>query len=93
MKIIAIWDRHKAAPNSKVIFVLTDDGRFLEFQPVQEYNGRDKNDKRLYRDTGNFEMFDVYKKDEKFDFNKADYFIKHFGGSLIWREQIESKTI
>ena len=68
-----------------MIFVLTVDERFLEVQPVQEFNGRDKNDKRLYRDTGDVEMFDVYKEDEKFDFNKADYFIRAFGGELIAR--------
>lgn len=87
MKIIAIWDRCKVAPKSKTIFVLTDSEKFIEVQPEEIFCGRDGHDKRLYKDTGNLEIFDVYKEDEKFDFNKADYFIRHFGGNLIWQDE------
>ncbi len=86
MRIIAIWDRCKIASNSKVIFVLTDDERFMTIQPAQEYYGKDKYDKRIYRDTGNMDIYPAFKEEERFDFNKADYFIRHFGGNLIWKK-------
>lgn len=85
MKILAIWDRHKAEPNSKSIFVLTDDERFLSISPVEIFIGTDAEGKKLYKDNGNMEMFDAYKEGEKFDFDKADYYIRHFGGELLVR--------
>ncbi len=85
MKIKAIWDRCKVASKSKVIFVLTDEENLLTIQPYQKYYGKDEHEKMLYRDTSDMDIYPAYKEDEKFDFNKADYFIRHFGGSLVRR--------
>ena len=85
MKILTIWDRHKMAPNSKTIFALTDDERFLTIRPEEDYTGTDARGNSLYADTGNAEIFDAYEEGEEFDFDKADYFIRHFGGELLAR--------
>jgi len=90
MKIKAIWDRCKVASESKVIFALTDNEDFVTIQPYQKYLGTDEYGKRSYRDTGDMDIYPAFKEDEKFDFNKADYFIRHFGGSLIWKLQESS---
>ena len=85
MKIMAIWDRCKVASKSKVIFALLDNESFVTIQPTQEYKGTDVQGKRVYSDAGDMDIYPAFKEDEKFDFNKADYFIRHFGGSLIWK--------
>ena len=90
MTIMAIWDRCKVASKSKVIFVLTDEENLLTIQPYQKYLGKDDQDKKLYRDTGDMDIYPAFKENERFDFNKADYFIRHFGGSLIWKLQESS---
>ena len=83
MKILAIWDRHKIAPKSRLILVLTDDNKLLEITPGVRYLGRDKDNECLYEDTGNYDIWNVFDEDSKFDFKKANYFALHFGFILI----------
>jgi len=87
MKILAIWDRHKAAPNSRRIFALIDDGRFLEILPETEYIGTDAEGKRKYKDTGNMAIWNAFteNEDDRFDFDRADFFMGYFSGELLAR--------
>lgn len=83
MRIIALWDRRKVAPKSRSVFALLEDGRFLDISPDKEYQGTDANGKRIYKDTGFPDISPAYKEHNHFDFSKADFFIRHFGGELI----------
>ncbi len=83
MKIIAIWDRHKVAPGSKSIFCLLDDQRLLFVGLEEEYQGKDKEDNRIYKETGNPEYMSAFKENDRFNFEKAHYFVTHFGATLL----------
>jgi hypothetical protein len=89
MKIIAIWNRDKVAPKSKSIFVLTSDGQFGEFEPEIRYAGTDENGNNRVENTGWYQFWtEEPLKGDKWNFEQANYFIKHFGGQLEWRETI-----
>ena len=83
MKIKALWDRRKVAPKSRSVFALLEDGRLVDISPDKEYQGTDANGKRIYKDTSFPDISSVFKPENRFDFNKADFFIRHFGGELI----------
>lgn len=93
MKIVAIWDRQKAAPESKTSFCLLEDGRFLTVAPEEEYQGTDKKDNRIYKDTGKPEYYSVFNDKDRFDFKKAHFFISRFGANLLYHkgETIDNK--
>lgn len=83
MRILAIWDRHEVAPGSKSIFCLLDDQRLLFVSLEEEYQGRDKEENRIYKETGNVDYQDAFKENDRFDFNRANYFVIHFGATLL----------
>jgi len=83
MKIMAIWDRHKIAPKSRTILILTSQNQLLEFYPVDKYIGKDENNNSLFKDTGDCEYGYAFGENMEFDFKKAYYFAYHFGFSLI----------
>lgn len=87
MKIVAIWDRQKAAPESKTSFCLLEDGRFLTVAPEKEYQGIDKEDNRIYKDTGRPEYHSAFNDEDKFDFERARFFISHFGATLLYHKK------
>ena len=89
MKIVAIWDRHKVAPKSKMIFVLTACGRFLEITPTVKYNGRDTNGDVAWKETGDFDIDDEDEEKKKWTFNEANFYMHHFGGSLLKRFDVK----
>lgn len=86
MKILAIWERPQADQRYGRVFCLLDDGQFLSLTHEKEYNGTDKESERIYIETGNPEWGPAFKQEDRFDFQKADYFIKHFGGKLIYHQ-------
>jgi len=83
MKITAIWDRHIPAPKSSTVFCLLDNGEFLELSLNAEYQGTNADGKRLYREIGKPCYGAVFDRDDRFTFKKADYMIRHFGGTLL----------
>lgn len=83
MKIKALWDRRRVAPSSRTVFALLENGRFLHITPDKVYQGTDAEGKRIYKDTGFPDISPAYKEENRFDFNKANFFIRHFGGELI----------
>ena len=83
MKITAIWDRHIPAPKSSTIFCLLDNGEFLELSLDTEYQGTNTDGKRLWRETGKPDYGAVFDEKDRFTFEKADYMIRHFGGTLL----------
>ncbi len=85
MKITALWHRPTPGIENKAVFALLSDGRLLYITPDTEYNGKDKNDQRIYKETGKPDMSDAFAENDKFDFDKATYFLRHFGSKLIRR--------
>jgi len=83
MKVAAIWDRHIPAPKSSTVFCLLDNGEFLELSQHTEYQGKNAEGKRFYKDTGRPDYGSAFGEDDRFTFEKADYMIKHFGGTLL----------
>ena len=83
MKIIAIWDRHKVAPKSKIIFALTACGRFLEVTPTLKYNGQDANGNVVWKETGGFDIGDEDEEKKHWTFKEANIYVHYFGGSLL----------
>ena len=83
MKIKALWDRRKVAPKCRSVFALLEGGRFLNITPDKEYQGTDAEGKRIYKDTGFPDVSPTFKPENRFDLNKADFFIRHYGGELI----------
>ena len=83
MKIVALWDRRKVAPESRMIFALTDDGKFLEIEPETKYIGNDARGKSIYEDTGLPEYGDAFMGNVFWEFDKVNYFMRQFGGELI----------
>jgi len=83
MRIIAIWDRHRVAPKSKSIFCLLDNKRLLYVRPAEEYQGKDKEENRIYKETGDVYYEPAFNEDDRFDFNKANYFVMRFGATLL----------
>lgn len=83
MRILAIWDRHRVAPRSKSIFCLLDDERLLFVGLEEEYQGRDKKENRIYKETGNPDYQDAFDENDRFDFNRANYFVTYFGATLL----------
>ncbi len=92
MHIIAIWDRRRAAPESKTTFCLLQDGRFLTVQPETEYCGTGADGERFYKETGDPEFGDAFPGVNSYDFRKAHFFMKKFGGVLIWIESLDADT-
>lgn len=92
MRIIAIWDRRRAAPESKTAFCLLLDGRFLTVQPETVYCGMDAKGERIYEETGDPEFGDAFPGVNSYDFRKAHFFMKKFGGVLIWIESLDADT-
>jgi len=85
LKIIALWDRQKVAPNSRSIFALLADGQLLYISPEEKYLGTDADGNRKYEDTGRIEISNAFNKEDRFTFKKANYFMVNFGGRLIWK--------
>ena len=85
MKVIAIWERPIAHERYGGSFCLFDDGRLLEVTHEREFQGTDKDGKRIYTETGFPEWGNAFKKDDRFDVEKADYFLKHFGGKMVYQ--------
>jgi len=83
MKIIAIWDRHIPAPESSTVFCLLDNREFLEIRLALEYQGTNAEGKSLYKETGKPRYGAVFNEKDRFTFGKADYLIRHFGGTLL----------
>jgi len=86
MKIIAIWERPQAHERYGGVFCLFDDGQFFHVSQEKEFNGTDKEGKRLYVETGNPEYGPAFNEEDRFSFEKADYFIRHFGGTLVYHQ-------
>lgn len=84
MRIVAIWDRQRAAPGSRSSFCLLEDGRFLMISPEQEYQGTDKEDNRIFKDTGRPEYNSAFNDEDRFNFERARFWISHFGGNLLY---------
>lgn len=87
MKIIAIWERPHANPRYGGIFCLCTDGRLLHLSHEKEYDGTDKDGKRKYIETGNPFWGNAFKEEDRFDLIKADYFMRAFGGVLVWKRR------
>ena len=85
MKIIAIWERPRADKHYGSVFCLTEDNRFITVKQETEYNGTDKNGNAQYIETGNAEIGNAFDDKDCWSFKKADYFIRHFGGKLVWK--------
>lgn len=90
MNIIAIWDRSRTAPESKTIFCLLSDGRFMAIQPRTEFCGTDHDGERVYKETGDLEIGDAFPWGYRYDFRKAHFFMKKFGGILIWIQSLDA---
>ena len=84
MKIIAIWERPNSHPRYGLIFILLDDGRFLTVNHERISDGKNNNGERRRIETGNPEYWSAFNDEDRFDFEKADFFIRHFGGKLLW---------
>jgi len=84
MKIIAIWERPVANPRYGSIFILLDDGRFLTVTHERFSDGKFANGGERWVETGNPEYGPAFNEEDRFDFEKADFFIHHFGGKLLW---------
>ncbi len=83
MKVVAIWDRHIPAPKSSTVFCLLDNGEFLELSLDTEYQGENAEGKKLYKETGRPDYGPAFNEDDRFTFEKANYMIRHFGGTLL----------
>ncbi len=90
MNIIAIWDRNRTAPESKTIFCLLSDGRFLAIQPLTEFRGTSRDGERLSKETGELEVGDAFPGGYRYNFRKAHFFMKKFGGILIWIQSLDA---
>jgi len=86
MKIKAIWERSVAHERYGGAFCLLDDGRLLVVTQEREFDGTDRHGKRIYRETGAPEWSSAFNEDDRFDFEQADYFMRHFGGRVVYRE-------
>ena len=83
MKIIAIWERPQADARQGGMFFLCDD-RLLHISHKTEYTGLDAEGNRMYKELG-LQISDAFEHGDKFDFDKANYFLNHFGGKLVIR--------
>ena len=90
MNIIAIWDRSRTAPESKTIFCLLSDGRFLAIQPRTEFRGISCGGERISKETGDLDIGDAFPGGYRYDFRKAHFFMKKFGGILIWIQSLDA---
>jgi hypothetical protein len=83
MEITAIWERS----NGISVFALDNNsGRLLCITPQTELSHYDKDMQPVYQNTGFPEISDAFRDTDTFDLNRADFFIKHFGGQLVWTE-------
>jgi len=87
MKIIAIWERPVAHERYGGTFCLLDDGQLLEVTHEREFEGIDKTMKRIYTETGRPEWGSAFNEEDRFDLQKADRFLKHFGGKLFYQQK------
>ena len=85
MKIIAIWERPQSHERYGVVFCLLEDERLLTCGNDREYQGTDKDGERVYKETGLPDWGDAFDASYRFDLRKADYFMRHFGGQLVWK--------
>ena len=90
MNIIAIWDKSRTSPESKTIFCLLSDGRFLAIQPQAEFRGIGRDGERVYKETGDLDIGDAFPGGYRYDFRKAHFFMKKFGGILIWIQSLDA---
>ena len=86
MRILAIWERPVADPKWGGIFCLTDTAELLHLTQGRNNDGRDSAGNPRYSETGQPEWSHAFNTDP-FDFNKADFFLRHFGGQLVWRAE------
>lgn len=89
MTVKAIWERPQAHKRYGGVFCLMEDGRFLHLVQEKEDDGTDKDGEYKYIETGYPEFSNAFNAEYHFDFQKADYFIKHFGGVLVYKEGVE----
>lgn len=92
MKIVAIWNRDRIAPECNSIFILTDDGKFGEFKPEIRHKGFDEQGNRILEPTGNFEFWEEEPlSGNVWTFSQAKLFCKYFGWDLekVWQEFLE----
>lgn len=85
MEITAIWERPAANERYSNVFVLCKDGRFLAVTHYLENDGRNKDGSIRTIETGQPEFSSAFPDKDDWDFQKANYFIRHFGGVLIQR--------
>jgi len=81
MRIEAIWERPHAHPRDGGTFFLCDD-RLFYVSHETEYIGTNADGDRQYNEIG-LKIQNAFKEDDRFDFEKADYFLRHFGGQVI----------
>ena len=67
-------------------FCLLEDGRLIHASLETEFDGTDKEGNTRYTETGNVQVSPAFNDEDRFDFKKADFFIKHFGGQLVWKQ-------
>lgn len=87
MKIIAIWNRPQADEIWGGVFLLCDNKQLLYCQQQREYDGKNANGKNRYIETASPDYSFAFKEEDRFDFHKANFFLRHFGGKLIWKEK------
>ena len=78
MRIIAIWDRRRAAPESKATYCLWSDGQLIRVEPEGK--------------TGDPKWDIQFGRNARLDFQMAHYIMCHKGGCLIWIESLDADT-
>jgi len=86
MNIMAIWERPAANERYGGIFLLAKDGHLIYCAQETEFDGTDKHGNRIYKETGFPDFGNAFEEEDRFDFDKAELYLKHFGGQLIWRK-------
>ena len=84
MKIQAVWERPVAHPRYGSTFFLLDTDELIHVCHAREFLGTDAAGKRLYREIG-LEQSPAFNDEDRFDFAKADAWVRHFGGRLLAR--------
>ena len=85
-KVVAIWDRCRVASESRMSFVLFDNGDFMEVYPESRFIGTDADNNNLYEDTGELVIVHEYHEIKQWSFLWADHYMHCFGGRMIWRD-------
>lgn len=84
MRIIAIWERPQAHPKWGGTFCLLESGELLYVTQGRECLGTDPTGEQRYQETGVPEYSPAFHADDRFDLDKADMWVGHFGGQLLW---------